>query len=85
MCAMDSAKRRLLCALTNKCKFDLVCLQETKRDFVYDFSLNSVCEDHNYDSLFKPSVGISGGSVMLWKKDLFVVKEHFIGTDFVGF
>jgi exonuclease III len=51
---------------------DIICLQETKRNFFDSQYLRNFCP-RSFDSFeFIPSVGASGGSIIIWKAHNFV-------------
>ena len=57
-----NAIRDRLCA--NNC--DILCLQETKRDNFDPSYLRNFCPPSFDDFAFLPSVGASGGSIIVW-------------------
>jgi hypothetical protein len=46
---------------------DVICLQETKKEFFDSAYLKNSCPAHVDSFAFVPSVGNSGGSVIIWK------------------
>ena len=58
----DSIKNKI-----SEAQCDIVCLQETKKDFLDPFFLKKICPSNldTYD--FLPSVGASGGILIAWR------------------
>jgi exonuclease III len=46
---------------------EVVCLQETKKEFFASAYLKNFCPAHFDSFAFVPSMGNSGGSVIIWK------------------
>jgi exonuclease III len=53
------------------CHCDVICLQETKRENFDDQYLRKICPPSFDKFVFLPSVGPSGGSIIIWKSMLF--------------
>ena len=80
----DNSKRRRLAKIINSGNFDLVCLQETKREFIEDYVVENMWGNQLIDWIALPSSGLSGGLLMMWKRGLWVVKSNFSGHGFIG-
>ena len=80
----DNSKRKRLAKIINSGNFDLVCLQETKREFIEDYVVENMWGNQLIDWIALPSSGLSGGLLMMWKKGLWVVKSNFSGHGFIG-
>lgn len=50
---------------------DVVCLQETKREHFDDLFIRNICPPSFDKYLYLPSVGTSGGSIVIWKSVFF--------------
>jgi exonuclease III len=54
------------------CNCDIVCLQETKKQFFDIMFIKKICPS-SFDAFeYIPSVGASGGSIIIWKSNLFL-------------
>lgn len=51
---------------------DIVCVQETKREFFNAQYIRNFCPRHIDSFEFLPSVGASGGSIVLWNNSKFI-------------
>lgn len=80
----DNSKRKRLAKIINSGNFDLVCLQETKREFIEDYVVENMWGNQLIDWIALPSSGLSGGLLMMWKRGLWVVKSNFSGHGFIG-
>ena len=59
------------------CNCDIVCLQETKKQTFDLMFIKKICPP-SFDSFeFIPSVGASGGSIIIWKCNLFSCSKVF--------
>ncbi|XP_071713722.1 uncharacterized protein [Rutidosis leptorrhynchoides] len=63
---------------------DIFAIQESKRKRVTDFMIESLWGNKNFEYIFKPSVGLSGGLIMIWDPSRFCVsgvveREFFLG------
>lgn len=50
---------------------DIVCLQQTKKEHFDDHFLRNICPSTFDKYIFLPSVGASGGSIVIWKSFFF--------------
>ncbi|XP_045810866.1 uncharacterized protein LOC123905300 [Trifolium pratense] len=80
----NSAKRRRLSSLIKSGAFDMCLLQETKRTSFSDSMIHSLWGHKEVDWLAKESVGLSGGLLLVWNKDLFSFRFSFSGIGFLG-
>jgi exonuclease III len=62
----DAVKSKIL-----ETNCDILCLQETKKEFWDSQYLRSFCSRHLDDFSFLPSVGNSGGSLIVWNSSKF--------------
>ena len=46
---------------------DVICLQETKKELIDTVYLKNFCPNHFDSFAYVPSVGNSGGSIIIWK------------------
>jgi hypothetical protein len=51
---------------------DIICLQETKREIFYQPYLKKLCPPDLDSFDFISSVGLSGGTIIIWKSSRFV-------------
>ncbi|XP_071741021.1 uncharacterized protein [Rutidosis leptorrhynchoides] len=63
---------------------DIFAIQESKRKSVTDFMIELLWGNKNFEYIFKPSVGLSGGSILIWNPTRFCVtgaveREFFLG------
>jgi exonuclease III len=54
------------CAI-QKSSRDVICLQETKKELFDEAYLKKFCPNYFDSFAFIPSVGNSGGSIIIWK------------------
>lgn len=70
-------------------KCDIVCLQQTKKEFIDTSFIKKICPPYLDAFVFLPSVGASGGIITIWKSSLFaghlVFQNDFsISVDFTS-
>jgi hypothetical protein len=80
----NSAKRRRLSLLIKKGEFDICLFQETKRASFSDSMLHSLWGHNDIMWVAKESIGLSGGMLSVWNKDIFSFKYSFTGVGFLG-
>jgi len=73
--------------LSSNC--DIVCLQETKRETIDLSFIRNICPQAFDSFVFRPSLGASGGIVVIWKSAIFSGTEIFqnefaISTEFTS-
>lgn len=69
--------------ITPRGNFDIICIQETKREKLDDAMIRILQEHQSFDWMAKPPVGLFGGVLLSWKSGLFDVKRCFGGSRFV--
>lgn len=80
----DVAKHRQLASLIRTGGFDFICLQETKREVTQEKQIGLLWGNQLFNSVAKPSRGLSGGILSSWLVGSWSVKFTFIGSGFVG-
>lgn len=68
----DAIKTKIL---ESKC--DILCLQETKREFFDEAYVKKFCPPHMNEFMFLPSVGASRGSITVWNSIKFAANTIF--------
>ena len=69
--------------LNLKHKVDLVCIQETKKEFVDKLICQSIWGDSSVSWDFVPSVQASGGLLCMWNNSHFQVERRIKGGSFI--
>lgn len=59
-------------------------MQETKRESLEDFAVENLWGSQKIEWIAKPSVGFSGGLLLMWKSGMWSLKFSFSGRGFVG-
>ncbi|XP_045795937.1 uncharacterized protein LOC123890379 [Trifolium pratense] len=80
----DAAKRHRLSSLLHSGAFDMCLLQETKRSTFTDSMIHGLWGYKDVVWIAKESIGLSGGMLSIWNKDLFSFRYSFIGVGFLG-
>lgn len=75
--------KRAIRDLVKKEKVDVICIQESKMEVLEVKLAEMLWGMPNCGWCFKPSVGRSGGIIMLWNKRSFEVESSFQGTGFL--
>ena len=69
--------------LNLKYKVDLVCIQETKKEYFNKLTCQSIWGDSNVSWDSVPSVHTSGGLLCLWNNSVFEVDSRVKGSNFL--
>lgn len=77
-------KRRELKKFVKKERLDLLCIQETKMEWISQEVCNSIWDDVDFSWSYLPSIGNSGGILCLWRNSSFNFQQLFGGNHFVG-
>ncbi|XP_045791359.1 uncharacterized protein LOC123886064 [Trifolium pratense] len=80
----DAAKLRRLSSLLHSGAFDMCLLQETKRSAFTDSMIHGLWGYKEVVWVAKESIGLSGGMLSIWNKDLFSFRFSFTGVGFLG-
>jgi exonuclease III len=79
-----SAKRRRLCSLIQKEKFDVCFLQETKKASIESYMIRSLWGHDDFSWVAKDPVGLSGGLLIIWNSDFCNLLANFSGDGYLG-
>jgi exonuclease III len=79
-----SAKRRRLCSLIQKEKFDVCFLQETKKASIESYMIRSLWGHDDFSWVAKDLVGLSGGLLIIWNSDFCNLFASFSGDGYLG-
>jgi exonuclease III len=68
---------------------DIICIQETKREWFDQAYLRNFCPSHFDCFEYNPSIGLSGGTIIIWKSAKFscpVVfqNEYAMSVEFIS-
>lgn len=77
-------KRRWISDLSGKHKVNFLALQETKTEHITDFDVKSVWGNFNYEYVFSPAIGLSGGVLCVWDPQVFVKSRSITTRSFVA-
>ncbi|XP_045791371.1 uncharacterized protein LOC123886076 [Trifolium pratense] len=80
----NTAKRRRLSSLLKSGAFDMCLLQETKRSNFDDFMIHNLWGHKDVEWVVKESIGLSGGLLSIWNKELFSFQYSFTCDGFLG-
>ncbi|CAJ2627612.1 unnamed protein product, partial [Trifolium pratense] len=80
----DAEKWRRLSSLLHSGAFDMCLLQETKRSAFTDSMIHGLWGYKDVVWIAKESIGLSGGMLSIWNKDLFSFRYSFTGVGFLG-
>lgn len=69
-------KKSSLRKLINAHDPKLIFIQETKLEVINPRTINSIWRTANVDWIFSPSNGNSGGLLIMWRTDYFVIESH---------
>ncbi|XVF33934.1 hypothetical protein REPUB_Repub18cG0013800 [Reevesia pubescens] len=67
-----SIKWGVLRNLISSYKAEMVLIQETKMELIKDYFIRNIWPDLNFEWLFQPSLGSSGGLLIISDKDIFL-------------
>jgi exonuclease III len=73
----SQAKWSAIRSKINETNYDIVCLQETKKDFFDQAYIKKLCHAQFDYFDYIPSQGASGGSIVIWKSSRFVGRVIF--------
>ncbi|PNX89244.1 hypothetical protein L195_g045361 [Trifolium pratense] len=79
-----SAKRRWLSLFLQKGAFDVCLLQETKKATFEDYLIHSLWGHKDVRWVVKEPEGLSGGMLVIWNSDSFMLLRSFDGNGFLG-
>jgi hypothetical protein len=69
---LNSEERQLdVRAKIEESQCSIICLQETKMEFFYHRIIKKFCPKHFDNFVYSPSVGASGGIIVLWNSSIF--------------
>jgi exonuclease III len=77
-------KKRGVRDLVQKEAADMICVQETKLGVIDSSLCNVLCGNTEYKFVFKASEGASGGLLVMWHSDSFIISESFEGSHIIG-
>ncbi|KAF1893942.1 hypothetical protein Lal_00043725 [Lupinus albus] len=89
-----AAKKRVVRNMVRKENLDFLCIQETKLEFIDYHLCSTLWDGSDFDWIFQPSIGRSGGLLCIWKTDKFqkssfksgkVMNEHLEHLKMVAF
>nr|GFA80938.1 RNA-directed DNA polymerase, eukaryota [Tanacetum cinerariifolium] len=78
------AKKGWIQELNSKYRINFVTLQETKMESIDIFSIKALWGNSSFDYVFSPSVGFSGGILLVWDPNIFIKDSHTISDYFVA-
>ncbi|KAK9044404.1 hypothetical protein V6N11_058305 [Hibiscus sabdariffa] len=79
----SAVKRRAVQGVVHRQKCRLLFLQETKWEVIDATLVRKIWLSDTFGLLFCPTVGRSGGVLMVWGRGYFIMEESFIGGSFV--
>ncbi|KAF1891499.1 hypothetical protein Lal_00012388 [Lupinus albus] len=79
-----AVKKRVIRTMVRKENLDFLCIQETKLELLDYHIRSSLWDGFDFDWIFQPSIGKSGGLLCIWKKDKFQMISYRSGKGFLG-
>ena len=79
----SGVKRSAIRKLTLAHKVDILCIQETKKEFIDKKLCQYLWGDVNASWEFLPSINAAGGLLCIWNNDTFVVDRRIVGRGFI--
>lgn len=82
----DPIKRKRIKLLVEESGVNFYMLQETKCEHIEPSFVRDIwrSQDSRFEWIYKPSIGLAGGLLSIWWKELIDVKFHIQGEGFIG-
>ncbi|KAF1894928.1 hypothetical protein Lal_00022422 [Lupinus albus] len=78
-----AVKKKAVRSLVHKENLDFICIQETKLEHIDCNLCSNLWDGSDFDWVFQPSIGKSGGILSMWRKDKFVLQYSESGPGFL--
>ncbi|GJU08325.1 RNA-directed DNA polymerase, eukaryota [Tanacetum coccineum] len=82
-CLGHTSKKDWIQELNLKYKVNFATIQETKSEKIDIFAIKSLWGNFNFDFVYSPSVGLSGGILCVWNPNVFAKESVIVSDSFV--
>ncbi|GJV03364.1 RNA-directed DNA polymerase, eukaryota [Tanacetum coccineum] len=83
-CLGHTSKKDWIRELNLKYKVNFATIQETKSEKIDLFAIKSLWGNFNFDFVYSPSVGLSGGILCVWNPNVFAKESVTVSDSFVA-
>ncbi|GJT69110.1 RNA-directed DNA polymerase, eukaryota [Tanacetum coccineum] len=83
-CLGHTSKKDWIQELNLKYKVNFATIQETKSEKIDLFAIKSLWGNFNFDFVYSPSVGLSGGILCVWNPNVFAKESVTVSDSFVA-